>query len=511
MTINFRSRFIAVGAAALAGFAINAAEPVHAQGLLYSFETPDDVGTPAVNESLEGWGLTGFGNAIATSTSTSGASQGTHSLLVEKAPGFSWDVNTSVSASNAALYGKFNAVAANLAGYTLDFDVTLTPDSFASVSTPGSFFLINVAANSDAPNFPSVFNVTPNLLNQVGKFPVSVPMTSLAIAQNSSYYQLNIGSNSTHTNGPNGEGIKYYVDNIRFTALPTYVTTKLFSWETPDNPGTPSVNEQFEGWTQGFGEGHVHSISTLGATDGTSSLQIDRTGVSSGFSWGSQFAVNGGAANPAGQAIIDQLVAGINGATAIAFDVRFDDSFPNSPTFTKFGLHITDHRSDNSYSFFGGEGPSFNGVQTIGDMVTVTIPLTSLVDSSRGSLASTKLQAGTDFLRIGISTNTSGGGIYQIDNFRLLSVAPTLAADFNDDTKVDAADLAIWKTGFGANATGDADGDNDTDGADFLLWQREFGSGVTAVSSLASVPEPTALTLLALSLAPVAASRRRSA
>ena len=502
-----RSRIVAVCGTALIAWGFGSNGAARAQGLLYSYETPDDLDTPEVNESLEGWDLTGFGNAIGVTSSTNGASQGTHSMRVEKAPGFSWDVNTSVS--SGAIYDKFNAVAADLAAYTLDFDVTLTPDSFSSVSDPGGFFLINVAANSDSPNFPSVFNVTPNLLNQVGKFPVSIPMSSLPIAEDSSYYQLNIGSNSTHTNGPNGEGIKYYLDNIRFTALPTYVETKLFSWETPDNPGTPAVNEQYEGWTEGFGVGHVHSISTQGATDGASTLQIDRTGVSSGFSWGSQFTVNGGAANPAGQAIIDQLVAGINGATSIAFDVRFDDSFPNSPTFTKFGLHVTDHRSDNSYSFFGGEGPSFNGVRTIGEMVTVTIPLTSLVDGTHGTLADAGLTVGTDFLRIGISTNTSGSGIYQIDNFRLLSVAPTLAADFNDDTKVDAADLAIWKGGFGTNATGDADGDGDSDGADYLVWQREFGSGVTSTVAVGAVPEPTSLLLASGLLLAAAACGKR--
>ncbi|QDT72528.1 hypothetical protein [Lacipirellula limnantheis] len=503
---NLRSRIVAFLGTTLVVCGLLTSGSVHGQGLLYSFETPDDLDTPDLNEGLEGWDLSGFGTAIGVNTSTNGASQGTHSMRVEKAPGFSWDVNTSVSSGD--IYDKFNTVAANLAGYTLDFDVTLTPDSFSAVSAPGSFFLMNVAANSDSPNFPSVFNVTPNLLNQIGKFPVSIPMTSLPVAENSSYYQLNIGSNSTHTAGPNGEGIRYYVDNIRFTALPTFVETKLFSWETPDNPET-AVNEQYEGWTEGFNPGHVHSISTLGATDGTSTLQIDRTGVSSGFSWGSQFTISGGAANPAGQAIIDQLVAGINGATSIAFDVRFDDSFPNSPTFTKFGLHVTDHRADDSFSFFGGEGPSFNGVQTIGDTATVTIPLTSLVDGTRGSLASAGLTVGTDFLRIGISTNTSGGGIYQIDNFRLLSVAPTLAADFNDDTKVDAADLAIWKSGFGSNATGDADGDGDSDGADYLVWQREFGSGVTANAAVGAVPEPSSLALAAGLMMAAAAFRRR--
>ena len=70
------------------------------------------------------------------------------------------------------------------------------------------------------------------------------------------------------------------------------------------------------------------------------------------------------------------------------------------------------------------------------------------------------------------------------------------AADFNNDNKVNAADLAAWKTAFGATAVGDADNDSDSDGADFLIWQRQFGSGVTSVASASAVPEPTIVALL---------------
>lgn len=77
---------------------------------------------------------------------------------------------------------------------------------------------------------------------------------------------------------------------------PTFNTLyQISSWETPDDPGTTGVNEQFEGWTEGFQPDHVHSISTTGATDGSYALRIDRTvtgddyedaGVE--FRWGSQ-------------------------------------------------------------------------------------------------------------------------------------------------------------------------------------------------------------------------------
>jgi hypothetical protein len=64
--------------------------------------------------------------------------------------------------------------------------------------------------------------------------------------------------------------------------------------------------------------------------------------------------------------------------------------------------------------------------------------------------------------------------------------------DLSGNGITNAADLNIWKAGFGdpAGATpaqGDADGDGDVDGADFLRWQRGLGHG--AASGLA-VPEP---------------------
>lgn len=311
--------------------------------------------------------------------------------------------------------------------------------------------------------------------------------------------------------GPAGSVI--HLDNLRVTGdapqPPQFVPTKLFSWETPDNPGT-SVNEQLEGWTQGspgFGENtHIHSISSLGATDGTSSLQIDRTGTAAGFTWGSQRRFDG-TGDPAQQAIIDNLVSKINGATSIAFDVRFDDSYPNSPGWTKFGMFISD-----GTSFFDGEGASINGTQAIGAVHTVTIPLSALDTGAGVKLSDAGLLAGTTGLGFGISVNTDGGGVYQIDNLRLLTEVPDLTADFNDDGYVDGGDLSTWKGQFGVGNGGDADQDGDTDGADYLAWQREYGMGVPPTplsATVASVPEPATLALASIGLGLIASRRRR--
>lgn len=79
------------------------------------------------------------------------------------------------------------------------------------------------------------------------------------------------------------------------------------------------------------------------------------------------------------------------------------------------------------------------------------------------------------------------------------------AGDFDGDGVVDAADLSLWRAGFGAhsNATrghGDADGDGDVDGSDFLLWQRQAtGAGLLAAAST-TVPEPCTIGLLAVAV-----------
>lgn len=81
-------------------------------------------------------------------------------------------------------------------------------------------------------------------------------------------------------------------------------------------------------------------------------------------------------------------------------------------------------------------------------------------------------------------------------------------ADFNNDGKVDGADLAAWREAFGATPNADADGDNDSDGADFLVWQRQFGSGVGSAPFAAAVPEPSSAIALIIGLTGASSWRR---
>ena len=203
--------------------------------------------------------------------------------------------------------------------------------------------------------------------------------------------------------------------------------------------------------------------------------------------------------DPEIQAMIDELVGKIENAQAVAFDVRFDDAFPNTPTYTKFGVHF----SDDQGAFFDGEGASFNGAPTIGTTGTVTIPISSLEDSTGQSLDVAGLADGTTYLRIGISTNTDGAGIYQIDNFRLISEVVTDSADFDEDGDVDIADLMIWQRGYGATgsgslATGDANGDSNVDDLDLAVWHDQFGAGAGSLDAIAAVPEPAVWALALL-------------
>jgi hypothetical protein len=319
------------------------------------------------------------------------------------------------------------------------------------------------------------------------------------VAAGNTFYNMGFKAN-----GGQGGTVSYGFDNIRFTGIPTFTSHTLFSWETPDNPGTPAVNEQFEGWvtrnevpTPPAGvtlqPGHAQSITSTGATDGASAMQIDRTSLPNGFTWGSQFGLSG-VGNPTAQAKIDDLVSRINGAAKVAFDVTFEDQFPINPTFTNFFIHFAD--GTGAFYQAGTSGIQINGAVP-GTKATLEIPLSEFDDVSEGStknLAVDGLLVGANVLEIGLATSTDGGAVYQIDNFRLITPAPDLLADFNDDTKVDAADLAIWKSSFGATASGDADGDNDSDGSDFLIWQREFGAGA-ATPAISAVPEPAALGL----------------
>ena len=82
-----------------------------------------------------------------------------------------------------------------------------------------------------------------------------------------------------------------------------------------------------------------------------------------------------------------------------------------------------------------------------------------------------------------------------------------LAADFNHDSLVNAADLVLWKAAFGVGAGGDANGDGLTDGADLKIWQNQLGQ-LPATVVAAAAPEPASIALAVIGLTALAVRRR---
>lgn len=100
--------------------------------------------------------------------------------------------------------------------------------------------------------------------------------------------------------------------------------------------------------------------------------------------------------------------------------------------------------------------------------------------------------------QVPVTANTDGN--IDADEFILLQLVSSYAADFDGDGDVDSEDLSVWRAAYGINDLGDTDGDGDSDGTDFLEWQLEYGNGVSGLSSVATkVPEPTSALLLVLS------------
>jgi hypothetical protein len=111
---------------------------------------------------------------------------------------------------------------------------------------------------------------------------------------------------------------------------------------------------------------------------------------------------------------------------------------------------------------------------------------------------------------IGTQPAPIGGG----DGLRLSSTGSLtrlgLAADFNNDDMVTAADLTVWRSSFGVNPNADADDDGDSDGNDFLIWQRELGLAASSATA-APIPEPASLALLFSALAATGLTARTRA
>ncbi len=86
--------------------------------------------------------------------------------------------------------------------------------------------------------------------------------------------------------------------------------------------------------------------------------------------------------------------------------------------------------------------------------------------------------------------------------FQISQLPPpeNLAGDYNLDGVVDSADYVLWRKTVGtANLAADGNGDGVVNGGDYDFWRQRFGNTSGGVGS-SSVPEPTAVVMLLLSL-----------
>ncbi len=503
--------------------------------LLYSFE-----------DGLDGWEAA---SATITNSTTLGVTDGVQSMLIDDLPSM-FNNDTGHITHGAGSGNPFNIWdAAAMAIESGDMDVKLEFDfswDHANVTGSAAFAQLGIFVNSTGAGFkqygtgallggnigaggegfptlaaPAIADgVTMTSIGENGVH-IAIPMGPAQVAGSDG---LNIGSGPAgtnfyqmgfKTNGGWGGTVDWAIDNIRITGAVAPTTSEtLFSWETPDNPSTPGVDERFEGWIPGNFAGHPphgHSITSTGATDGASALQIDRTADQEGFSWGSLFVLNSDTnpdpnienIDPVIQARIEELIGKVEAADRVAFDVtyQYEDRFPlPDPTFTNLGVHF----SDETGIFYQAFGDNINVLAAMNEPATVTIqiPLEEFVDATNSALTLKQngLQDDSNLFRIGISTNTDGAQIYQIDNFRLVSLVPDgLPGDFNNDGIVDAADYVVWRK-------------NDGSQEGYDEWRMNFGSTSAgpAAGGANAVPEPSAVALVLCAMVATVRRRRRT-
>jgi len=77
------------------------------------------------------------------------------------------------------------------------------------------------------------------------------------------------------------------------------------------------------------------------------------------------------------------------------------------------------------------------------------------------------------------------------------------SADFDEDDDVDGADFLIWQRGLGIGgmlSEGDADGNSLVDAVDLSVWESQWGASAASVAVAVEVPEPSACVLLLVAI-----------
>jgi hypothetical protein len=267
--------------------------------------------------------------------------------------------------------------------------------------------------------------------------------------------------------------VQQYTGVVRGTGFPNATSGPLATFEfTPQN-GINGIRLIGEGAGPADGSGFigVNEFEVFGAPQELA-LEVNRT---------------------------DGRVRLVNQAnSAVSFDLYRIDSPGGALDVSLDGWNSLQQPSRNPANFPAGNG-SGNGWEALGTPSATTVAEAFLLGNST-LLPGSAVSLGRLFSGVAEDLTLR----YRTAAGTFISVAatyvtrPALAADFNDDDQVDAADLAIWRSGFGGTGDGDANGDGRVDGVDFLLWQREFTANSAAVSTIHAVPEPTSVVLAGL-------------
>jgi len=98
--------------------------------------------------------------------------------------------------------------------------------------------------------------------------------------------------------------------------------------------------------------------------------------------------------------------------------------------------------------------------------------------------------------------------------WRMSTLFDEPSADFDEDLDVDGFDFLTWQRNVGTllgaeHGDGDADGDRDVDAADLAIFETGYGVPPPLIANLHAVPEPGALVLVAISGALLLLAARR--
>jgi hypothetical protein len=235
---------------------------------------------------------------------------------------------------------------------------------------------------------------------------------------------------------------------------------------------------------------------------------------------------------------IYNVTAANNGGRNFMFD---ENPTTGSPPTThvlrnnvSFSGSVTIHAGNTtSHNTFAGPGGSPTGLgATAADFVSTVNPLTAngsyhpagtggdrsgattpsygsgpavaprLSDGSLPPLDFLRLAGGSDLIDAGTDVGLPFHGTApDVGYYETTPSIVYAAADFNHDTNVDDADLAIWAANFGLDAgalpsQGDADSDGAVTGNDFLVWQQLLDVA-SASPVVVSVAEPVSWRLAA--------------